>query len=756
MPDVFITLEEAAAFESVSYKTLTQRIYRNPQQYKTKSQAREGGGKDQVLISTSSLSAKARKAWRAAQKVEGSEVIIDKRAQEAVPWYVTADLNQYTEANKKRFYEAVELAARVQDFIDYDGPDRTGYAERYALGLGISPQSLYRYMKNVLEANAWALKLEKEDGKSRDYFRALALCRKPKETGTFPSLTDEQKAIIENIWFDKRFAANLGTIEMLYERFELEAERREWEEYPSIKTVARYIKFLMGQRGAESARFLAANGTREWKNKRMMKGKRDATSLQVMEYVVGDEHTFDFWVQWTAPNGKIKAVRPKLVAWLDMRSRAIIGDVACVNANSQTLKESLVKMIYSNPGGVPHILHVDNGKDYTAKAMTGQNRKHRKIDLDFAFDSETVGFYQSIGIQEVGRSLPYQPWDKPIERFFSTVCSKFSKWFESYTGTLTGSKTYAKRQKDIDQMLERGELLTMEEFFEVWTEWKNTKYHTRKHRGLSDAGEKWVTPIEMFENGPRYEKAAPPREYPQISAQAGSYTFEEGVELEIYSSKSSYYDWAKIRFTSQFRPKLSLKKKDPATIQLGYDGTLEDVFTGFVSGNYDGGTYANEVALKDEMLLMEETIINDTFLDTTPQELISYFLAQAGLSKMKLSSKTYPTRKMLPIRRQTAVQAINAVNAAWGLRVPFFFSGGVFYWDEKPEQKKVYTFERGVNILNLRRAGGVWELETVSAPFIKHSHKINLIHPQVSGEVEVSKVVSKTNDSGFIRTYIYF
>ena len=228
MPDVFIALEEAAAFESVSYKTLTQRIYRNPQQYKTKSQAREGGGKDQVLISTSSLSAKARKAWRAAQKVEGSEVIIDKRAQEAVPWYVTADLNQYTEANKKRFYEAVELAARVQDFIDYDGPDRTGYAERYALGLGISPQSLYRYMKNVLEANAWALKLEKEDGKSRDYFRALALCRKPKETGTFPSLTDEQKAIIENIWFDKRFAANLGTIEMLYERFELEAERREW------------------------------------------------------------------------------------------------------------------------------------------------------------------------------------------------------------------------------------------------------------------------------------------------------------------------------------------------------------------------------------------------------------------------------------------------------------------------------------------------------------------------------------------------
>lgn len=511
MPDVFITLEEAADFEGVSYEAMKKRAQRSPKLYKTQTQAREDGGKGRVLVSLSSLSAKARKAWRAAQKVEGRDVIIDRRANEAAPWYVSADLNQYTEANKKRFYEAVELAARVQDFIDYDGPDRTGYAERYALGLGISPQSLYRYMKNVLEANAWALKLEKEDGKNRDYFRALALCRKPKEAGTFPSLTDEQKAVIENIWFDKRFAANLGTIEMLYERFETEAQRREWESYPSIKTVTRYIKYLMDMKGAESARYLAANGLREWKNKMMVKGKRDATSLEVMEYVIGDEHTFDFWVQWTAPNGKIKAVRPVLAAWLDMKSRCIIGDVICVHAKSQTLKESLVKMIYSTPGGVPHILHIDNGKDYTGQTMTGQSRKQRNID--FSFDAETVGFYQSIGIEEVGRSLPYQPWDKPIERFFGTVCQKFSKWFESYTGTLTGSKTYAKRKKDVDKMLERGELLTMEEFYEIWTEWKETKYHTRKHRGLSEAGEKWVTPIEMFENGPRYEKAAPPREY---------------------------------------------------------------------------------------------------------------------------------------------------------------------------------------------------------------------------------------------------
>lgn len=243
---------------------------------------------------------------------------------------------------------------------------------------------------------------------------------------------------------------------------------------------------------------------------------------------------------------------------------------------------------------------------------------------------------------------------------------------------------------------------------------------------------------------------------PQIAAQAGAYIFSRGIEVEIYSSKSSYFDWGKIRFTEQFRPRISLSRKDPAAIQMGYGGSLEPVFSGFVSKRYDGGAYTNEVTLKDEMLLLEETVINDTFLNTTPQEMISFFLSRAGLSKMKLAEKGYPRRKMLPIREQSVVQAINTVNAAWGLKVPFFFSGGTFYWDEKPEQTKVYTFEYGVNIIRLTRAGGIWELETVSVPFVKHSHKINVIHPKISGEQEVQKVVSTTNDSGFIRTYIYF
>ena len=37
--------------------------------------------------------------------------------------------------------------------------------------------------------------------------------------------------------------------------------------------------------------------------------------------------------------------------------------------------------------------------------------------------------------------------------------------------------------------------------------------------------------------------------YPQIAARAGPYTLDAGIEFEIFSAKSSYFDWAKIRFT---------------------------------------------------------------------------------------------------------------------------------------------------------------------------------------------------------------
>lgn len=227
MTAIYVTLKDAAIYENLDYFTFQKRIKRNSDQYIIQTQPREIGGKPEIMVAVSSLSAKAQRAWRAAQKADGRDVIIDSKTTEVRPWYVDADFNHYIEQHKRAYYEAVELANAVQRFIDYSGDEpRATVALRMATELGISPQSLYRHQKNLTEASAWALKLEQADGQNRDYFRALALCRKPREKDTFPSLTAEQRAIIENIWFDRHFAENLGTVELLYEKFEDIARER--------------------------------------------------------------------------------------------------------------------------------------------------------------------------------------------------------------------------------------------------------------------------------------------------------------------------------------------------------------------------------------------------------------------------------------------------------------------------------------------------------------------------------------------------
>ena len=62
-------------------------------------------------------------------------------------------------------------------------------------------------------------------------------------------------------------------------------------------------------------------------------------------------------------------------------------------------------------------------------------------------------------------------------------------------------------------MLERGELLTLEEFYDLLVEFLETWYDRHEHQGLKAAGERWTKPAELWEHAPHYEKAVPPREY---------------------------------------------------------------------------------------------------------------------------------------------------------------------------------------------------------------------------------------------------
>lgn len=568
--EIYVTLDEAARLEDIKYHTLRQKVLRDTAgKFLTRTEKSEAGGKDKVLVAVSSLSPKARKAYAQLQELQAQADIPDMvpETDTEEPWYVGVSLDWYIENFPEQYYKGVERGNAVRNFLEYDGKQRTQYAADCAQErMGKDQRTLYRHAKEYINAGAWAAKKAKEDGGNYDHYQILCLCRKPKPTNQHPSFRPEVEQLIKNIWFNKDFAANRGTKAMLYDKLQEVAALNGWTKIPSYASVARYIAWLMEDERQYNAWYLASHGVREYKNRRMVKGVRDTSKLQVMEIVQGDEHTFDCWVSYTHPNGKVTAIRPKLVAWIDTRSRAILGDLMCKDANSEILKDSLLKLV-TTVECVPKYLYIDNGKDYTAEEMTGRKRNDRGGDrrsliddgecFDIEFDPVARGFYKGLGIVDDHRAMPYEPWSKgQIERFFGGVCQRFSKWMKSYTGTLTGSQTDAKVNKDIKKMLERGELLSMDEFFEKWTWWLENKYMNRVHSQLKKFGEECTTPRSLFENGDRYFKPLPPKA--QLTA-----IYQVAKKVRVYNTG--------IRMFGQYYMSAELGAYIDKTVTVKYD-----------------------------------------------------------------------------------------------------------------------------------------------------------------------------------------
>lgn len=549
----YVSLEEAAELEGIKYNTLVQRIRRNSADYTVKSETRNNGGKELTLVAVNSLSKLGQNRYKERERINAlveatADLPEEERQSSNVPWYVDTDYEWFEHQYKKEYYRATEQGNIIRRFL-LEAPqhkkDLTAFTEQYAQEhTGKSGRTFYRKVKEYQQAEAWAARYEKEDGCCYDYMMILALCRKPKDCGAFPSIPADMKQAIKNIWFNKDFAGNKRTRQDLYEVLEQIAEKKGWQKLPSYQTVARYISYLMEDENLRSAYDYQQKGIRRWKNENMVKRVRDTKSLKVLEMLQGDEHTFDLWVMYKTKNGKEIPIRPKLVCWIDTRSRMIFGDVICRDADSQILKESLIKLFYEDlPGLVPRYLYIDNGKDYTSKQMIGVDRKDRHNQeakdefFDMEFDRATRGFYHDMGIEDEHISMPYEPWTKgQIERSFRTVIEKFSKKFESYTGTLTGSKTSDKIQKDVKKMAEQGKLLTMEEFYEEWKKYK-AWYNRRVHSGLKKAGESFHRPLEVFEQEERYVKAAPPRSFAIMALMKS----EEALVNNIGIKRQGYY-----------------------------------------------------------------------------------------------------------------------------------------------------------------------------------------------------------------------
>lgn len=244
--------------------------------------------------------------------------------------------------------------------------------------------------------------------------------------------------------------------------------------------------------------------------------------------------------------------------------------------------------------------------------------------------------------------------------------------------------------------------------------------------------------------------------YPEVKVIINNQCFSKGITVSVNSSKQLVFDFANISFTAELADKINVKKDDHGEVWFGYSGKLEKIFEGIVVSSLGEAEGKTSIMLKDDMVKLEKVIVNDTFLNVTPQELVEFTLKLAGINQYQMDETNFALRKQLSVLSMNGLQLMRLINQSWNLNHEYYFQDGCFYWGFEKKQEAIPIFNYGQNILSLQKNPDAWVLDTASFPFIKHSMNIQVNHPRIKGERMIEQIKFKVNDKGFVRSKLYF
>lgn len=210
--------------------------------------------------------------------------------------------------------------------------------------------------------------------------------------------------------------------------------------------------------------------------------EKDYSTLNSNQIWCGDHHQFDAFVQisdrTSSDSGEVtfRNVRPWLSAWMDERSRKIVGwTIIVTDPNSDTILAALQHGISSH--GVPEHVRMDNGKDYDCYAFHGETKKQRRRRIRLGVDERSMGIFVQLGIG-TKHVQPYHGQSKPIERFFRTLEDRFGRTWDTYCGNSPENCP-----EDLPDKLKAGKAPTLEDFTAAFETWLEHDYHARGHGG---------------------------------------------------------------------------------------------------------------------------------------------------------------------------------------------------------------------------------------------------------------------------------
>ncbi len=258
-------------------------------------------------------------------------------------------------------------------------------------------------------------------------------------------------------------------------------DERGWD-VPSLRTMQQ----MVNERIPLAVRVLHREGLAAYEAKCAPYVQTDPDSVEPGQVWVGDHHQFNCWVRYRG-----RWVRPWLTAWLDMRSRKLVGWHISASPNQTTIMLAMKRGCERY--GPPSACKIDNGKDYDSEMWTGTTKARRRaLGKGYLDEQMVAGIYAMMDIA-VTFSIPYHPQSKSIERFFDTADQQFTKTMRLYCG-----KDSARRPDEVNELLKRESEIqrayTLDTFAEAFAEYARV-YDKTAHTGRGMDGR---SPDQVF------------------------------------------------------------------------------------------------------------------------------------------------------------------------------------------------------------------------------------------------------------------
>ena len=186
-----------------------------------------------------------------------------------------------------------------------------------------------------------------------------------------------------------------------------ESNRRGWGELPSIKTIKRRIEKEIDRRTV----VLMREGVDALKRLYPAQ-QRDYSTLAVHELWVSDGRKADVFVVF--PDGEVR--RPIIMAWMDARTRKLLGWAVGKTENTPLVRKSL-RDAMTRSRALPREVLIDNGRAYAGKGITGGQPTRYRFKVT---DDEAPGALTLLNINVIW-ATPAWGQSKPIESFWRTL-----------------------------------------------------------------------------------------------------------------------------------------------------------------------------------------------------------------------------------------------------------------------------------------------------------------------------------------------